>query len=311
MKRFVFLSSIRAQSGPTATSALSEDDEPDPTEAYGRSKLAAERALGTLDMDWVALRPVLVYGPGVKGNMAALIALAQSPWPLPLGGLSAERSLLSLENLALAVETVLAAQGPLRRSFVVADPEPMSVAEIVAALRSGLGRNRGLIPVPSWLLRSAAALIQRQEAYERLAGSLIANPEALKAAGSPSARRETDLRDWRKPLGHPLPAGEFRDSFFKHALCACSIIVRDSARQSLEPSTQSDPVRKNRLCRHDAVNADFGTRLFPCEQYFMQPLAGARASDRNFDFSPRLISGQAVHPLGKFINAHWLAHFRT
>ena len=45
VKRFIFLSSIRAQSGPTADGTLTEDSEPRPTDAYGRSKLAAEQGL--------------------------------------------------------------------------------------------------------------------------------------------------------------------------------------------------------------------------------------------------------------------------
>ncbi|MBF9233253.1 NAD-dependent epimerase/dehydratase family protein [Microvirga alba] len=183
VKRFVFLSSIRAQSGPTAAIVLTEDQEPCPTDAYGRSKLEAEQGLSALSIDWAALRPVLVYGPGVKGNMAALLALAQSRWPLPLGGLKAERSLLSLDNLAAAVDTVLKAQGPLRRPFIVADPEPVTVPQIVAALRAGLGRSPGLIPVPSLFLKGAAALTGRTEAYERLAGSLVASPKALNQLG--------------------------------------------------------------------------------------------------------------------------------
>ncbi len=76
IRRFVFLSSIRAQSGPMAAGILTEDDAPNPTDAYGRSKLAAEEGLASAGIDWVALRPVLVYGPGVKGNMAALLSLA-------------------------------------------------------------------------------------------------------------------------------------------------------------------------------------------------------------------------------------------
>src|SRR5437867_1158448 len=64
-KRFVFLSSIRAQSGPTAEHVLSEELPPQPTDAYGRSKLAAEQGLAELNLDWVALRLVLVYGAGV------------------------------------------------------------------------------------------------------------------------------------------------------------------------------------------------------------------------------------------------------
>jgi UDP-glucose 4-epimerase len=183
VKRFVFLSSIRAQSGPAAEGVLTEDMEPMPTDAYGRSKLEAERGLAELKLDWAALRPVLVYGPGVKGNMAALLALAQSPWPLPLGGLTAKRSLLSLDNLAAAVDTVLKAPGPLRRPFIAADPEPVAIPEMVAALRKGLGRGPGLIPVPSFILKGAAALTGKGEAYRRLAGSLVASPEALRNLG--------------------------------------------------------------------------------------------------------------------------------
>jgi nucleoside-diphosphate-sugar epimerase len=182
-KRFVFLSSIRAQTAPTAEGVLTEAEAPQPTDPYGRSKLEAERGLGELKLDWTALRPVLVYGPGVKGNMAALLALAQSPWPLPLGGLSAKRSLLCLDNLAAAVDTVLKAPGPLRRPFIVADPEPVTIPEMVTALRRGFGRGPGLIPVPSFVLKGAAALVGRGEAYERLAGSLVASPEALRNLG--------------------------------------------------------------------------------------------------------------------------------
>ncbi len=104
VRRFVFLSSIRAQSGPVANAVLTENDEAKPTNDYGRSKLAAEEGLAQLDLDWVALRPVLVYGPGVKGNMAGLLRLARLPYPLPLGGLNARRSLLSLDNLVAAID---------------------------------------------------------------------------------------------------------------------------------------------------------------------------------------------------------------
>ncbi|WP_112662137.1 NAD-dependent epimerase/dehydratase family protein [Microvirga flavescens] len=183
VKRFVFLSSIRAQSGPVSDKVLTEAMEPQPTDAYGRSKLAAEKGLAELGLDWVALRPVLVYGPGVKGNMASLLSLAQTGWPLPLASLKSRRSLLSLDNLSGAVATVLKAQGPIRRPFIVADPEPVTVAEMIAALRAGLGRAPGLLPFPPVLLEAAARIAGKSEAYERLAGSLVASPEALMRFG--------------------------------------------------------------------------------------------------------------------------------
>jgi nucleoside-diphosphate-sugar epimerase len=183
VRRFVFLSSIRAQSGPTAAGVLTEDLEPRPTDAYGRSKLAAERGLAQLDLDWVALRPVLVYGPGVKGNMARLMALARSAWPLPLAGLDARRSLLALENLLAAIALLLAAPAPLRRPLIVADPAPLSIPQMIAAMRRGLGRRPGLFRVPAPLLEAALRGAGRLEAYERLAGPLVADSAALVRLG--------------------------------------------------------------------------------------------------------------------------------
>ncbi len=183
VRRFVFMSSIRAQCGATAQEIITEDLEPRPDDAYGRSKLAAEQGLAQLGLDWAALRPVLVYGPGVKGNMARLADLARTPWPLPLGGLKARRSLLALDNLVAAIDTVLKAPGTLRRPFVVADPEPLTVPAMVAAMRAGLGRRPGLIPVPAALLAAAFRATGRTEAYERLAGSLIAEPPGLRELG--------------------------------------------------------------------------------------------------------------------------------
>ena len=183
VKRFIFLSSIRAQSGPTAEHVLTEDLAPQPTEAYGRSKLAAEQGLAELDLDWVALRLVLVYGAGVKGNMAELVRFARAPYPLPLGGLRGRRSLLALDNLVAAIDTVLAAPGRLRRPFLVADPAALTIPEMITALRRGLNRSPGLIPVPPSLLEMGLRAAGRTEIYDRLAGSLVADPAALLRLG--------------------------------------------------------------------------------------------------------------------------------
>jgi UDP-glucose 4-epimerase len=183
VKRFVFLSSIRAQVGPSADGVVTESLPPQPTDDYGRSKLAAEQGLAVLSLDWVALRPVLVYGPGVKGNVAALVKLARTPYPLPLGGLTAKRSLLAVDNLVDAIATVLTAPAPLRRPLIVADAEPLSVAEMIAALRAGLRRRPGLIPLPPRVLEIALSAAGRAEWYPRLAGPLVADAAALRALG--------------------------------------------------------------------------------------------------------------------------------
>jgi UDP-glucose 4-epimerase len=183
VKKFVFLSSIRAQTGPTAPGVVKEDETPAPTDVYGKAKLEAEGILADLDLEWVALRPVSVYGKGMKGNLAQLVRLARSPWPLPFSGLKARRSLLSVGNLAAAVATVLASPGPLRRPLIVADREALSVAEMIAAMRDALGRRPGIVPIPSTLLRRAMKMAGQADAYERLACPLVADPSALATLG--------------------------------------------------------------------------------------------------------------------------------
>src|SRR5271169_1545945 len=190
-KRFIFLSSIRAQCGVTADTVLTESVEPMPTDAYGKSKLAAERGLAELDLDWVALRAVLVFGPGVRGNMAQLMRLAGSPFPLPLGSLRARRSLLAVENLLAAIETVLAAPGTLRRPFIAADPQTLTVAEMITAMRHGLGRRPNVFPLPAAPLGLLLRAAGRKEIYQHLSGSLVADPSALLSLG------------WTPPLATP------------------------------------------------------------------------------------------------------------
>jgi nucleoside-diphosphate-sugar epimerase len=179
VKRFVFLSSIRAQAGGVASGVLTEDLPPAPTDAYGRSKLAAEQGLAETGLDWVALRLVLVYGKGVQGNMARLAELARSPYPLPLGALKARRSLLSLDNLAEAVSRVLATDRELKRPFIVADPEPLTVGEMIMAMRRGLGRRPALFPVPGPVLKATLHAMGQAEAYRLFASPLVADGSAL------------------------------------------------------------------------------------------------------------------------------------
>jgi UDP-glucose 4-epimerase len=183
VRRFVFLSSIRAQCGAASDVVQTEDLPPRPDDAYGASKLAAEQGLAALDIDWVALRLVTVYGPGVKGNVAELMRLARLPLPLPLGATTGRRSLLALDNLVAAIDCVLTAPTPLRRPLLVADPEALTVGEAIAAMRQGLGRRPGLVPVPPALLRLACQAIGGADLYQRLAGARIVDPAALRSLG--------------------------------------------------------------------------------------------------------------------------------
>jgi UDP-glucose 4-epimerase len=206
VRRIVFLSSIRAQSGPTADRVLTEDDAPQPTDPYGRSKLAAEEAVRQAGVPYTILRPTLVYGTHVKGNLANLIKIAQTPWPLPFAALRSRRSLLARENLIGAIEFVLGHEASAQSTYIVADPKPVTVGEIVRALRTAAGRPARLIPVPAALMGMAARAAGRAELWDRVGGSLVVDPSRLLAAGwRPAVETQAGL----EALGRAYaPAGE-------------------------------------------------------------------------------------------------------
>ena len=54
VRRFIFMSSLRAQAGALTDRILTEDLAPEPADPYGQSKLAAEQELSLIDLDWVA-----------------------------------------------------------------------------------------------------------------------------------------------------------------------------------------------------------------------------------------------------------------
>jgi UDP-glucose 4-epimerase len=181
--RLVFLSTIRAQSGPSSTGVLRETDDPRPTDAYGRSKLSAELAIRNSGVPFTILRPVLVYGPGVKGNFARLMQLAATAWPLPLGLCRNRRSLLARSNLTGAIQFALATPATAGETFIVADPDPLTLAETLAALRTGMGRRPALWPVPPAIVEAAARALGRADDWDRLGGSQVADPGKLLGAG--------------------------------------------------------------------------------------------------------------------------------
>jgi len=183
VRHLVFISSIRAQSGPSSQDVLHETDEPHPTDAYGRSKHAAEEAVRAAGIPFTILRTVLIDGPNVKGNLERLIRLAQTPWPLPLGFCSNRRSMLARQNLISAIHFVLQQPSAKGETYIVADTLPLTLAEIVAALRAGQGRRPGLLPVPPALIALAANAAGRGDDWQRIGGAMVASPTKLLQAG--------------------------------------------------------------------------------------------------------------------------------
>lgn len=198
VKRFVFLSSIKAMVDESRPTPLDAAATPDPHSPYGVSKLEAERALAEIaartGMEVAVIRPPLVYGPGAAGNMRALLKLVAAGLPLPLGGIRNRRSLIYVGNLADAVVTVLEHPDAAGQTFLVQDGEPLSTADLVRAIAAALGRPARLVAVPQGLMALGATLTGTRAVFDRLAGTLTVDDGPIR-----------DRLGWRPP--HDLATG--------------------------------------------------------------------------------------------------------
>ncbi len=183
VERFVFMSSVRAQAGLSADHVITEKDEPQPTDIYGRTKLEAERLVEGSGVGFTVLRPAVIYGKGVKGNIAALATLAKTALPLPFAGLDNRRSLLALDNLISAVSFVLREEQTANETYLVADAEPISVADLVAAMREGLGRPPHLVRVPQGAVRRILKSFGKEADWERVSGEFVISSAKLMGIG--------------------------------------------------------------------------------------------------------------------------------
>ncbi|PWC43861.1 NAD-dependent epimerase/dehydratase family protein [Azospirillum sp. TSO22-1] len=207
VRRFVYLSSIKAVVDESRPDPVTDATPADPHSPYGISKREAEQALEDLHargaLDPVILRPPLVYGPGVAGNLRALLRLCRKRVPLPLGRVANRRSLIGVGNLADAVALCLSHPAAPGRTFLVSDGAPLSTADLVRHFSAGLGVRPRLLPVPPALLGLAAALLGRRDAWDRVGGSLVLDDAAIRAAlgWSPPAEAASGLRataEWFK-----------------------------------------------------------------------------------------------------------------
>jgi nucleoside-diphosphate-sugar epimerase len=186
VRRFVFLSSIKVNGEATHGRAFTADDTPHPEDAYGISKREAEDALHDIadrtGLEVVVLRPPLVYGPGVKGNLRALMRAIDRGIPLPLASIANRRSLVGIDNLIPAIALAATHPAAAGRTFLVSDGEDLSTPQLVRAIASGLGRRARLLPCPVALLRLAGRVTGRSAAVDRLASSLEVDASALRQA---------------------------------------------------------------------------------------------------------------------------------
>jgi UDP-glucose 4-epimerase len=160
--------------------------------------LAAEQEVTAVGGRHVIFRPSVTYGAGVVGNIARLIQFSIGHIPPPLGALHNRRSLLAVENMCQAVRFALETKAAVGQTFLLADPEPISVAEMVQLLREGAGMRGGGLRVPPTVVSALLRLLGRGDLWEKIAGNLVVSVEKLRKFGF---EWKVETRDGLRALG--------------------------------------------------------------------------------------------------------------
>ncbi len=176
VRRIVFVSSIGVLGNRSFDSPLTERDEPNPIGPYACSKLQAEHVLAGIarehSLELVVVRPPMVYGPRAPGNLARLMGLIAMGLPLPVPTPPNARSLVGLDNLVAFLALCAIHPNAAGETFVIADGEDLSTAEMIRYLAEGMGRSVRLVPLPARLISAVASLLGKRLPYEKIFGSL-------------------------------------------------------------------------------------------------------------------------------------------
>jgi UDP-glucose 4-epimerase len=177
VRRLVFISSIKVNGDHTQPGQpYTAEDMPAPTDPYGISKHEAEKGLREFTQDTglelVIIRPVLVYGPGVKANFRSMMDWICRGLPLPLGAIPNKRSLVAWSNLIDLTITCLSHPAAIGETFLVSDGEDLSTTTLLRRTAKALGRPARLLPIPAAFLSAGADLVGKAASAQRLFGSL-------------------------------------------------------------------------------------------------------------------------------------------
>ncbi len=184
VKRIVHVSSIGVNGNANRGQAFHETDIEQPYDAYTFSKLTAEMLVredaNGYGMEYVIVRPALIFGPDAPGNFQTLLKIAASNLPLPFGSFYSKRNILSIWNFLTFLEASAVHPAAAGETFLVADEQEVTLKHIFKFLRIGMSKRMNIFPFPITVIKYLAQLLGKKKAFEKLNTSLIIDIEKAK-----------------------------------------------------------------------------------------------------------------------------------
>ncbi len=199
VKRFVFVSSVKAGGAPPLGACANEKDQKETENVYGKTKQEAELALLKIGkesgMRVSIIRPSLVYGPNVKGNLQLMLSGIKKGWFPPLPETGNKKSMIHVDDLVRAILLVAddRANGEI---FIATDGAPYSSREIYNAMCGAVGK-----PIPKWsapkILFDIVSLVSPRIKYKinKLLGDECYSSAKLEALGFKAKKSLKDMNE--------------------------------------------------------------------------------------------------------------------
>jgi len=189
IKKFIFVSSTKANSAVLSKKCMSEvDSGGSPEGVYGKTKREAELRLLKIGkksgMHVSIIRPSLVYGPNVKGNLQLMSSAINNGWFPPLPETGNRRSMIHVDDLVRAILLVVKDKRANGEIFIATDGIPHSSREIYNAMCNVLGKSIPKWSVPKFLF-DMISLINPRIKYkvDKLLGNECYSSEKLEKLG--------------------------------------------------------------------------------------------------------------------------------
>jgi UDP-glucose 4-epimerase len=200
VKRFVFVSSVKAGGRPTFGVCASDSDQGIPEGVYGKTKREAELKLLKIgkesDMHVSIIRPSLVYGPNVKGNLKLMLSGVGGGWFPPLPETGNRRSMIHVDDLVRAILLVAEDKRANGEIFIATDGKPYSSREIYNAMCSVAGKSIPKWSVPKTLFDIASLSSPRIEyKINKLLGDECYSSVKLEALGFKAKKYLKDMNE--------------------------------------------------------------------------------------------------------------------
>lgn len=124
-------------------------------------------------IEWVILRPTLIYGLGADKNICEIARFIQRFGFFPLlGQAQGLRQPIHAEDVAAACLAALQAPEASNRAYNISGGETMSYRDMVKRVIAAMGHQGRLVTVPLWAFRVAAAMVRILPRYRHWSAAM-------------------------------------------------------------------------------------------------------------------------------------------